>query len=134
MSERREFVKVERMGVKARYSVETPITAETAHDRMDEVERRITDVATVKVELSDEQMDVLLRDIGDLIGRVGALEQRISDVNDAALYDFAQLEERIGALEQRIEKLERKLSRKSIDTSGESLKIADESSKSGGNE
>ena len=62
------------------------------------------------------------------------LRQLISDVNDAALYGFAQLEERIGALEQRIEKLERKLSRKSIDTSGESLKIADESSKSGGNE
>ena len=37
----------------------------------------MTDVATVKVELSDEQMDVLLRDIGDLIGKVGALEQRI---------------------------------------------------------
>ena len=70
MSERREFVKVERMGDKARYSVEIPITTETIHDRMDE------------------------------------LEQRISDVNDAALYDRSQLEERIDALEQRIEKLE----------------------------
>ena len=37
----------------------------------------MSDVATVKVELSDEQMDVLLRDIGDLIGKVDALEKRI---------------------------------------------------------
>lgn len=65
--ERREFVKVERMGDKARYSVEIPITMDTIHARMDE------------------------------------LELRISDVNDAALYDFAMLEKRIDALEQRIE-------------------------------
>lgn len=87
--------------------------------------RRTVEVATVKVELSDEQMDVLLRDIGDLIGKVDALEQRISDVNDAALYDRSQLEERIDALEQRVERLERKLNHKSIEIADESLKIGD---------
>ena len=74
--------------------------------------QRTVDIATIKVELSDEQMDVLLRDIGDLIGKVDALEQRISDVNDAALYDRSQLEERIDALERRIEVMERKLNHK----------------------
>lgn len=64
--------------------------------------------------------------------RMDELEQRISDVNDAALYDRSQLEERIDALERRIERVERELDRKSMETSGESLKIADESSKSGG--
>lgn len=39
--------------------------------------RMTVEVATIKVELSDEQMDVLLRDIGDLIGKVDALERRI---------------------------------------------------------
>ena len=63
----------------------------------------------------------------ELSFRIDALEQRISDVNDAALYDFAQLEERIDALERRIEVLERKLNHKSI-------KIADESLKNGGTE
>ena len=59
--------------------------------------------------------------------RMDELEQRISDVNDAALYDYAQLECRIDALERRIEALERKLNHKSI-------KIADESLKNGGTE
>ena len=75
----------------------------------------MSDVATVKVELSDEQMDVLLRDIGDLIGRVDALEQRISDVNEAALYDFKHAEHCVDALERRIEKIERKLHHKGGD-------------------
>lgn len=39
--------------------------------------RKTVEVATIKVELIDEQMDVLLRDIGDLIGKVDALERRI---------------------------------------------------------
>jgi chaperonin cofactor prefoldin len=38
--------------------------------------------------------------------RIDVLEQRISDVNDAALYDYSQLEERIEALERRIKQLE----------------------------
>lgn len=67
----------------------------------------MSDIATVKVELSDEQTDVLLRDIGDLIGRVGALEQRISDVNDAAFYDFAQLERRIESMYGRLDGIEK---------------------------
>ena len=70
MSERREFVKVERMGDRARYSVTVPIEVDPVHARIDE------------------------------------LEQRISDVNDAALYDHSQLEERIDALERRIEAVE----------------------------
>ncbi len=37
------------------------------------------------------------------------LRQLISDVNDAALYDFAMLEKRIDALERRIEKLEKRM-------------------------
>ena len=41
----------------------------------------------------------------ELLGKVDALELRISDVNDAALYDFAQLE-------RRIERIERLLSHK----------------------
>lgn len=44
--------------------------------------------------------------------RMDELEQRISDVNDAALYDRSQLEECIDALESRIEVLERKLNHK----------------------
>lgn len=48
----------------------------------------------------------------ELLGKVDALELRISDVNDAALYDFAMLEKRIDALERRIEVLERKLNHK----------------------
>lgn len=119
----------------------------------------MSDIATVKVCLSDEQMDVLLRDIGDLIGKVDALEQRISDVNDAALYDYAQLErridgnaeqirkdwnaefkhygyleERLTEVEERIGALERKLNHKSIETSGESIKIPDKSVKIGDGE
>lgn len=47
--------------------------------------------------------------------RIYELEQRISDVNDAALYDFALLEERIDALERRIEAIERKLNHKGGD-------------------
>ena len=39
-------------------------------------------------------------------GNTDDLRQLISDVNDAALYDRSQLEERIEALEQRIAKLE----------------------------
>ena len=66
--------------------------------------------------------------------RIDELEQRISDVNDAALYDRSQLEERIDALERRIDALERRLSRKSLNIGGESIKIAGESSKNGGGE
>lgn len=44
--------------------------------------------------------------------RFDELRDLISDVNDAALYDFAMLEERIDALERRIEVLERKLNHK----------------------
>ena len=44
--------------------------------------------------------------------RMDELEQRISDVNEAAFYDFAMLEKRIDALERRIEKMERKLNHK----------------------
>lgn len=40
----------------------------------------MSNVATVKFELSDEQMDVLLRDIGDLIGKVDALERRVKNL------------------------------------------------------
>lgn len=39
----------------------------------------------------------------ELLGKVDALEQRISDVNDANLYGIAQLEERIDELEQRVD-------------------------------
>lgn len=41
MSERREFVKVERMDGKARYSVTVPIETDPIHARIDELERRI---------------------------------------------------------------------------------------------
>ena len=66
MSERREFVKVERMGDKARYSVEIPITTETIHNRMDELEQRISDVN-----------DANLYGIAQLEERIDALERRI---------------------------------------------------------
>lgn len=79
---------------------------------------------------------------------IDELRQLVSDVNDANLYGMSQLEERIDALERRIEQLEnhdlgtairvsnveRKLNHKSIETSGESIKIADESIKIGGGE
>ena len=58
----------------------------------------MSDIATVKIKFTIEQMD--------------ELKQLISDVNDAALYDRAQLDERIDALERRIEVLERKLNHK----------------------
>ena len=67
-------------------------------------------------------------------GNTDELRQLISDVNDAALYDFAMLEKRIDALEQRIERMERRLNRKSLNTIGESIKIDGESSKNGGGE
>ncbi len=70
---------------------------------------------TINCKLDEEQMDVLLGDIRDLIGRVDALEQRISDVNEAALYDFKHAERYANALEQRIEGLERKLNHKGGD-------------------
>lgn len=41
MSERREFVKVERLGNMARYSVTVPIEVEPIHARLDALERRI---------------------------------------------------------------------------------------------
>ena len=69
MSERREFVKVERMGDKARYSVEIPITTETIHNRMDELEQRISDVN-----------DANLYGLSQIEERIDALEQRIEAV------------------------------------------------------
>ena len=72
----------------------------------------------IKPRLTDETVrDANLRgytdfECGLLRDRMDELEQRISDVNDAALYDFAMLEERIDALERRIEVLERKLNHK----------------------
>ena len=42
----------------------------------------------------------------ELLGKVDALELRISDVIDATLYDFAMLEKRIDALECRIDRLD----------------------------
>lgn len=47
--------------------------------------------------------------------RTDELRDLISDVNDAALYDYAMLEERIDALERRIEVLERKLNHKGVE-------------------
>lgn len=44
--------------------------------------------------------------------RFDAMRQRISDVNDAALYDRLQLEERIDALEERVNWIEKKLNHK----------------------
>ena len=41
MSERREFVKVERLGNMARYSVTVPIETDPIHARLDALERRI---------------------------------------------------------------------------------------------
>ena len=70
MSERREFVKVERIGDKARYSVEIPITTETIHNRMDELEQRISDVN-----------DANLYGIAQLEERIDALEQRIKKID-----------------------------------------------------
>lgn len=58
----------------------------------------MSDIATVKIKFTIEQMD--------------ELKQLISDVNDAALYDRAQLDERIDALERRIERIEKLLSHK----------------------
>jgi polyhydroxyalkanoate synthesis regulator phasin len=69
MSERREFVKVERMGDKARYSVEIPITTETIHNRMDELEQRISDVN-----------DANLYSVSQLEERIDALERRIDAI------------------------------------------------------
>ena len=58
----------------------------------------MSDIATVKIKYTVEQMD--------------ELKQLVSDVNDANLYGISQLEERIDALERRIEVLERKLNHK----------------------
>ena len=83
--------------------------------------------------------------------RVDKLRQLISDVNDAALYDRSQLEERIDALEQRIEAVEwltdivkthsklfdailRRLNHKSLNIAGESIKIDGELIENGGGE
>lgn len=41
MSERREFVKVERLGNMARYSVTVPIEVDPIHARIEALERRI---------------------------------------------------------------------------------------------
>ena len=41
METRREFVKIERMGDKARYSVTVPIEVDPIHARIDALERRI---------------------------------------------------------------------------------------------
>ena len=117
----------------------------------------MSDVATVKVELSDEQMDVLLRDIGDLIGKFDALERRIAKLeNDqmltmqtspkkmplpvaiSYLEGMAHVAQRrvreLDALEQRIEVFERRLNHISSNIGGESIKIDGESSKNGGGE
>lgn len=51
----------------------------------------MSDIATIKIKFTIEQMD--------------ELKQLISDVNDAALYDRAQLDERIDALERENAKL-----------------------------
>lgn len=77
MSERREFVEVERLGNMARYSVTAPIEVDPIYARIDELDARI-----------DE------------------LEQRISDAIDAALCDFKHAEHCVNALERRIVKLE----------------------------
>ena len=105
MSERREFVKVERMGDKARYSVEIPITTETIHDRMDKLEQRVD----------------------------GNAEQIRKDWN-AHFRQYGYMEERLTEVEERIKAMERRLNRKSMDSPGESLKIDGESLKNGGGE
>lgn len=66
MSERREFVEVERLGNMARYSVEIPITTDTIYARMDELEQRINDVT-----------DAALCDFKHAEHCVDALERRI---------------------------------------------------------
>ena len=92
MSERREFVKVERMGDKARYSVEIPITTETIHNRMDELEQRISDVN-----------DANLYSVSQLEERIDALERRIKQLEDHDL-DTAI----------RVSNMERKLNHKGV--------------------
>lgn len=57
----------------------------------------------------------------ELLGKVDALEQRISDVIDATLYDFAMLEKRIDALERRTERIEKLLSHKTGKLAGKDL-------------
>ena len=108
MSERREFVKVERMGDKARYSVEIPITTETIHNRMDELEQRISDVN-----------DAALYDFAMLEKRIDELEQRVDGNTEQIRHDwnahfrhYGYLEERLTNVEERIDALERKLNHK----------------------
>lgn len=79
-------------------------------------------VATVKVELSDGQLDLLLACITDLLDRTDAMERRI----DALERRIDRLEgmldgmgkgaaSRIEAIELRIERMERKLNHKGGD-------------------
>lgn len=76
----------------------------------------MSDIATVKVELSDEQMEVLLRDIGDLICKVDALELRIEALEKRcgkiAAFSYGDNDSRIKDHERRINAIERKLNHK----------------------
>lgn len=74
MSERREFVKVEQMGDKARYSVTVPIGVDPIHARIDALERRI------------ERIDGMLDGMGkgiearllDAESRIAAMERKLN--------------------------------------------------------
>lgn len=69
MSERREFVKVERLGNMARYSVTVPIEVDPIHARIDALERRI------------ERLDGMLDGMGKgAASRIEAIEGRIAAI------------------------------------------------------
>ena len=66
MSERREFVEVERMGERARYSVMVPIEVDPIHARIGALERRI------------DRLDGMLDGMGKgAAARIEAIEHRI---------------------------------------------------------
>ena len=66
MSERREFVEVERMGDRARYSVMVPIEVDPIHARIGALERRI------------DRIDGMLDGMGKgAAARIEAIEQRV---------------------------------------------------------
>ena len=92
-------------------------------DRMDELEQRIGDV-----------YDQNAYDVHLLEERIDALEQRIDFIAEEGSKYVHEYRLNILALAERIEKLERRLNHKSMDSPGESIKIAGESLKNGGGE
>ena len=84
MSERREFVEVERMGDRARYSVTVPIEVDPLHARIGALEQRV-----------DGNAEQIRKDWNAHFRHYGYLEERLTKV-----------EKRIDALELRIDRLD----------------------------